>query len=151
MIASSTVHWSTSWIELPWIRTSSTSRLKRRAAAGLAGHEDVGEEDHLDLDVPRALAGLAAPAGRLKEKVAAVYFRSRASGCWREQLADLVERLDVGDRIGAGRAADRRLVDQQRRRCRNSHPVERAHLADRLAEVRSWRSVRRAAGASSCR
>jgi len=30
------------------------------ASAHLAGHEDVGEEDHLDLDVTRALAGVAA-------------------------------------------------------------------------------------------
>ena len=55
--------------------------LEAGAAAGLAGHEDVGQEHHLHLHVTRALARLrSGRPGRLNEKVAAVYFRCRASG-----------------------------------------------------------------------
>ena len=51
-----------------------------------------------------------------------------------EELADLVERLDVGDRIRARRAPDRRLVDEKRV-LEKFPPRHRFDPAHRLAEM----------------
>ena len=81
------------------------------AVALLAGHVDVGQEVHLDLDLPVAAADLAAPAldveGEAPRLVAA---RARLLGL-REQVADHVEQPRVGGGVRARRAPDRRLVD----------------------------------------
>src|SRR5262245_5594524 len=86
--------------------------LETAAAAGVAGNEDVGEEDHLDQDLSRALALLAAAAaGVERERRRGVPARpsERLIG---EQLPDLVETLDIGDGIGSGGSTDWRLIDQ---------------------------------------
>ena len=81
------------------------------AVALLAGHVDVGQEVHLDLDLAVALAGLAAAALDVEAEAAGlVAARSRLLGLG-EELADVVEDAGVGGRVGARRAADRRLVD----------------------------------------
>ena len=81
------------------------------AFADLAGHGDVGQELHLDLDVAVALAGLAAAALDVEAEAAglvAAQARFRHGG---EELADWREQAGVGRRVRARRAADRRLVD----------------------------------------
>jgi hypothetical protein len=64
--------------------------LEPLAAARVARHEDVGHEHHLDLDVARALARLAPPAGDVERegapRVAALPRERRA----REDAPDLV-------------------------------------------------------------
>ena len=109
--------------------------LEALSLAHLAWHEHVGEEHHLDQHVPRALARLAPAPPRDVEREGARRVAARArQRLGGEQRAQLVERLDVGDRVGSRRAADRRLVHEH-------HvpdpfpPVERAHLAHRLAQM----------------
>src|ERR1044071_2299026 len=106
-------------------------RLEAGAAAGLAGHVDIGQEDHLHQDGTGSLALLAAPSGEVEGEGGGGVAAAAGQRLGREELPDLVERLDVGDRIGARCPADRRLVHQ--------HDVgevlpslERGHLAYRL-------------------
>ena len=87
-------------------------RLVARALALLADQLHVGQELHLHRDRAVALAGFAAAAGNVEGEMSrgvAALLALRQRG---EQLADGVERLDVGHRIGARRAADGRLIDQ---------------------------------------
>ena len=87
-------------------------RLEALAVALIAGHEDVGEKLHLDAHFAFALARFAAAARHVEGEVARRQAaRSRVLGRG-EQLADRIERLEVGDRIRARRPADRRLIDQ---------------------------------------
>ena len=96
----------------PRYLTSRTCDLKRLPFADLARDEDVGEELHLDLDDPFAFARLAAAAGHVEREVAGRQpARLRVLGRG-EQLADRIERLEIGDRVGSRRAPDRRLVDE---------------------------------------
>ena len=61
---------------------------------------------------PFALARLAAAARHVEREVAGGQAaRSRVLGR-REQLADRIERLQIGDRVRARRPADRRLIDE---------------------------------------
>ena len=81
------------------------------AVALLARHVDVGQEVHLDLDLPVAAADLAAPALDVeREAPRLVAARPRLLGLG-EQVADDVEEARVGRRVRARRAPDRRLVD----------------------------------------
>ena len=81
------------------------------AVALLAGHVDVGQEVHLDLDLAVAAADLAAAALDVEAEAARfVAARPRLLGLG-EELADVVEDAGVGGRVGARRAPDRRLVD----------------------------------------
>ena len=81
------------------------------AVALLARHVDVGQEVHLDLDLPVAAAHLAAPALDVeREAPGLVAARPRLLGLG-EQVADDVEQAGVGRRVRARRAPDRRLVD----------------------------------------
>ena len=81
------------------------------AVALLARHVDVGQEVHLDLDLPVAAADLAAPALDVeREAPRLVAARPRLLGLG-EEVADDVEEAGVGRRVRARRAPDRRLVD----------------------------------------
>ena len=81
------------------------------AVALLARHVDVGQEVHLDLDLPVAAADLAAPALDVeREAPGLVAARPRLLRLG-EQVADDVEEARVRRRVRARRAADRRLVD----------------------------------------
>src|SRR4029077_2911949 len=81
------------------------------SVALLAGHVDVRQEVHLDLDLAVALANLAAAALDVEAEAARlVAARPRLLGLGKE-LADVVEDAGVGGRVGARRAPDRRLVD----------------------------------------
>ena len=87
-------------------------RLEALAVALVARHEDVGEELHLDRTSPSPSHASQRPPGTLNEKWLAVRPRdSRVLGR-REQLADRIERLEVGHRIRPRRPADRRLIDE---------------------------------------
>ena len=81
------------------------------AVALLAGHVHVRQEVHLDLDLAVAAADLAAAALHVEGEAARlVPARPRLLRA-RVELADVVEQPDVGGRVRARRAPDRRLVD----------------------------------------
>ena len=66
---------------------------------------------HLDLDQPVALAGLAAPALHIEGEASRPVAAHLGLGQLGEELADRREEAGVGRGIGAGRAADRALID----------------------------------------
>src|SRR6478672_1383901 len=69
------------------------------ATAGLAGHIDVGQEDHLDLNVSGAFTGLAPPAGQVEREGRRTVLALAGQRLGREQLANLIEGPDVRHRI----------------------------------------------------
>ena len=79
--------------------------------ADLAGHVDVRQEVHLDLDLAVALAGLAAAAGDVEREAPGAVAARAALRQRREEGAQVVPEPDVGGRVGARGAADGRLVD----------------------------------------
>src|SRR6185503_15155902 len=81
------------------------------AVALLAGHVDVGQEMHLDLDLAVATADLASAALDVEAEAAGLVAARPRLLSLGEELADVVEDAGVGRRVGARRAADRRLVD----------------------------------------
>ena len=82
------------------------------ALALLAGHVHVLDEVHLELLEAVALARLAATARHVEREGAGTEAERLGSRQAREEPPDLVEGLHVRDRIGAGRAPDRLLVDE---------------------------------------
>jgi hypothetical protein len=82
-----------------------------RALAHLARHVHVRQELHLDLDDPVALALLAATALDVEREAARPVAADASFRHGGEQLADRREQPDVGRGVGAGRPADRALVD----------------------------------------
>ena len=82
-----------------------------RAVADVAGDIDVGEEVHLDLEHAVALAGFAAAALDVEAEAAGLVAARLAFGEASEPVADVGEGAGIGCRVGAGGAADGRLVD----------------------------------------
>ena len=81
------------------------------ALANLAGHVDIGQEVHLDLELTVARAGLAPAAADIEAEAArtvAARLRVRGRG---EEVADVVEEIRIGRGVGARRAPDGALVD----------------------------------------
>ena len=102
---------STSAIDLLLKRDFERLAVVALALADVAGDIDVGQKVHLDLDDAVALAGLAAAALDVEGEAAglvAARLRFRQAG---EPFADRREGAGIGRRVGARRAADRRLVD----------------------------------------
>ena len=97
--------------------------------ARLTGHVDVGEEVHLDLDLPVALARLAAAAADVEREAARLVAAHLRLGRQRVQLADVREEVGVRRRVRARRAPDRRLVDVD-------HLVEAVDPLDRVVRTR---------------
>src|SRR5947209_19030038 len=87
-------------------------RLEARALALLADQFHVGEELHLDRHRAVALAHVAAPARHVEGEVRGVEALRLRVARLREDLADGVVGLDVGDRVRARRATDGRLVNE---------------------------------------
>src|SRR5690606_31525996 len=81
-------------------------RREPLAATDLAGDVHVGHEDHLHLHRPLPLARLAAPASDIEGEAPRREAALPCLGQVREDLPQLVERLDVGDRIGTGASPD---------------------------------------------
>ena len=77
-----------------------------------AGDVDVREKLHLDPLEPVAAARLAAAAGRVERKVPGSEAAAARLGGVRQQRADRLEGLGVGQGVGARRAADRALVHE---------------------------------------
>ena len=109
--ASSTVMSSTSAIDLPLNSDLERLAVVALALADVAGDVDVGQEVHLDLDDAVALAGLAAAALDVEREAAGLVAARLGLGQAGEPFADRREGAGVGRRVGARRAADRRLVD----------------------------------------
>ena len=81
------------------------------ALADLAGHVNIGQEVHLDLELTVARAGLAAAAAHIEAEAAravAARLRVRRGG---EEVADVVEEICIRRGVGARRAPDGTLVD----------------------------------------
>src|SRR5690606_1724982 len=103
-------------------------------SAHLAGHEDVGEEDHLDLYDALTLTCLAAAALHVEGEETRLPAALPGERLRCVQLADEVERLDVRHGIRAVRSPDRRLIHEH-------HVVDVSNafqpviLTDRLAQV----------------
>ena len=81
------------------------------AVADLAGHVDVGQELHLDLDGAVARAGLAPAALDVEREPAGLIATDLGLGRLREQPPDVVEHARVGRRVGPRSPPDRTLVD----------------------------------------
>ena len=87
--------------------------IARAPAVGTA-HHHVGQELHVDRQEAVSLAGAApAPLDVEAEHARAVVAQLGLVGRG-EGPADLVERLQVGDRVRSTRPADRRLVEEDR-------------------------------------
>ena len=80
-------------------------------SAEFALHEDIGEEVHLDPDHPVPLALLTAPTLHVAGETGRGISAHLGGGESAEEIADRSEDTGVGGGIGAGRAADRTLVD----------------------------------------
>ena len=76
-----------------------------------AGDPHVGQKVHLQPVRAVAFAGFAATAGHVEAEPAFLVAAGFRLGQLRVQLANVVEHLDVGGRVRARRAADRRLID----------------------------------------
>jgi len=81
------------------------------ALAGLAGDVDVGQEMHLDANLAVALAGFAAAAFDVEGESTGLVASGAGLFGTGENLANLVEYLGVGGRVGTRRTTDGRLVD----------------------------------------
>ncbi|MNH02460.1 hypothetical protein D3C79_617010 [compost metagenome] len=79
--------------------------------AGRAGRIDAGHEQQLDADEAFALAVLAAPLGNVEGETPGIEAFCLGLFGGGEQLAHMVEQAGVGGQVGAGRTADRLLVD----------------------------------------
>ncbi len=125
----------------PLNRTCRVSRLNRFPCADRAGDPDVGEEVHLQAVRAVALAGLAPAAGDVEAEPARRVAPGLGLGKLGVEVADLVEQLDIGRRVGARRAADRRLVDVDHlvELIEPLDPVVGAGLGDRAVQVASQR------------
>ncbi len=88
-------------------------RLARVAlpTAHLAGHVDIGQELHLDLEDPVAPAVLAAPALDVEAEAAGLVTAQARLGDAGEQLADGAEEAGVGGGVGTRGPPDGALVD----------------------------------------
>src|SRR5439155_4901485 len=75
--------------------------------AQVAADEDIGQEVHLDLLEPVALAALAAPALHVEREPPRAVAAHLGLRELREQVADEAERAGGGGGIGARRAPDR--------------------------------------------
>ena len=79
--------------------------------ADLAGHVDVGQEVHLDLEGAVSLAGLAAPTFDVEGEAPWPVSADLRLGHGREDFTNVVPYPGVGGGVGSGGAPDRRLVD----------------------------------------
>ncbi len=84
------------------------------AVADFARYVDVGQEVHFDLDDAVAFTVFAAPALDIKTKTAGAVTTQFGFGYAGKQLTDRREQPGIGGGIGTRRAADRRLVDNDR-------------------------------------
>ena len=89
--------------------------LEARSLTLRAGHENVREKLHLHLLEATALAGFAAPAGRIEGERAGT--QTVRLGLWSgsKQPPDMIVGFDIGHRVGARRAPNRRLIDHHHR------------------------------------
>ena len=92
-------------------------------AADIAGHIDVREEVHLDLDQAVPLAGLAAPPLHVEAEPARFVAPEPRLGKAGEEVADVREDAGVGDGIRAGGPPDGLLVHQD-------DPLDAAEIGD---------------------
>ena len=105
-----------------------------------AGDPDVGQKIHFQLVRAVAFAGFAAAAGDVEAEAARLVAAGLRLGQLRVEIADFVEHLDVGGRVRARRAADRRLID-------GDQLVEMFEPLDALVRRRACRGRRSDRGA----
>ena len=83
------------------------------SVAGRAAHEDVGQELHLDLLVPRALTHRTGPGCGVEREHGGLEAAGLCLGCRRECLAERLEHLHVRCGVHARACPERRLVDER--------------------------------------
>jgi len=81
------------------------------AIAGVAVGPGRGEEVHLEFDAAVSFAGGAAAAVVVEGKARGAEAANAGFGELRKELADVVEKFDIGRRAGTGGLADGRLID----------------------------------------
>src|SRR6185437_10015828 len=81
------------------------------AFADVAGYVDVGEKVHLDLDDTITLTRLASSTLDVEAEAAGIVASRPRFGDGCEELPNRRKKVGVRRRVGARRAADRRLVD----------------------------------------
>ena len=86
--------------------------LETAARADRARHKHIGKELHLNALVAEPLAVVAAAVAAVERKAGRAEAGRLRGGRRGVELADALPRLGVERRIGARRAADRRLVDE---------------------------------------
>src|SRR5260370_34700324 len=96
---------------LAMIADFQNAALEARAAALFADELYVREKLHLHGDGAVSLAGFAAAAGNVERKMTGGVTAAFGVRRIRKNVADGVEGLEIGGRIGARGAADRRLID----------------------------------------
>jgi len=95
----------------PFVPHGQSLAIVPAPTAHLAGDIDIGQEVHLDLDLPIALAGLTTPTLDVEaESAGLVPTFSRFRG-FRHQAAKMSEDVGIGRRVRSGSAADGALVD----------------------------------------
>src|ERR1700704_792097 len=104
------------------------------AKALLAGHIDIRQEVHLDLDLSIAAADLTAAALDVEAETARLVAPSAGLLGLGEEVADDIEEARVGGWVGARRAPDRRLIDGDDL-VQLLEPVDRAMRAGALASA----------------
>ena len=82
-----------------------------RALANVAGHVNIRQKVHFDLQKAVAGTGLAAPALHIEGKTVLLVAPGLGFGGHGENFPDEVEYAGVGGRVGTGGAADGALVD----------------------------------------
>ncbi len=77
----------------------------------IAGDIDIGEEVHVDLQLPIALAFFATATGGIEAEASRIVAAHPGHGELGKELANRRKHLGVGGGIGAGTAPDGALVD----------------------------------------
>ena len=85
--------------------------VEAMAVANRAGDPHIGQKIHFQAIRAVPFASLAAAAGDVEAEPARLVTAGFRFRQFREQIANIVGQFDVGGRIGARRAADRRLID----------------------------------------
>ena len=126
--ASSTVILSTSAMLLSFMLNLHRLAVVALALADLAGHIDIGQKMHLDLDQAIALAGFTAAALHIETIAAGLVAANARFGQIGIEIPDEAEQTRIGRRIRARRPADRAtdrcrsLCPAHRRRCSSLQP-----------------------------
>src|SRR5256885_378380 len=81
------------------------------AMADFAGHIDIGQEVHFDLDDTLTPTGFTAPAFDVEGEAPRLVTSNARLWHMGKEFADTCEGVGIGRRVGARRTPNRRLID----------------------------------------